>query len=889
MSNELEWLTRKKRIDTKLTGINPGWTILPFKEGMDTSALSSHAITEFPTANGPADYALFVDGLLLGIIEAKRVGVGAQNVLEQAKRYSKGAFQGPGVWHGHRVPFLYSSNGEAHYFIDMRHDNATSRVLANFHTPDALREMWSRDNQSSLHWLGTNPINIERLRPYQTEAIQAVEAAIASGRRNNLLAMATGTGKTFTTVALIYRLLESKLARRVLFMVDRRALAAQAVQAFAAFQTPHKNKFDQEYEVYSQRIRKEDLEGENINLKQLDASYLTRPQSAHTYVYVSTIQRMAINLFGKDAVFHHDEDPDADKLDIPIHAFDVVIADECHRGYTLSEEGMWRRVFDHFDAIKVGLTATPAAHSVSIFGEPVYHYSTEQAVMDGFLVDYEAIAIKSNIRMNGVFLKEEERVGIVDCDTGQRNLYFMEDEREFNSSEIERSITAPDSNRKIINEVAKYLLEHERQTGRFPKTLIFAVNDIAHISHADQVVKICREVFGRGDSFVQKITGSPTVDRPLQRIREFRNRPEPRIVVTVDMLSTGVDIPAIEAIVFMRPVKSRILWTQMLGRGTRLCPEINKGHFTVFDCLHGSLIEYFRDATDFPIEVTEQGYLTTPEVIEKIYNNEDRPYYTKILVKRLQRIDKNMSGEARKKFAEWIPDGDVGAFAKDLPRQLKDDFAKTIQLLRNPQFQDLLEHYQRAKRQFWVADEAQDQVESEMIATVGPDHQKPEDYLEAFASFIKTNRNQIEAVKILSERPKDWNPNALQTLLQTLKQNRFPEKELQKAHQAVYRKALADIISMVKHAVTTTEPILSAPERVDRAMKKVTAGKSFDDDQQKWLSYIRDFLVENLSISLDDLDTMPAFEQRGGLGRARKVFGNELDSLVAALNKEIAA
>src|ERR1035441_6891585 len=209
---------------------------------------------------------------------------------------------------------------------------------------------------------------------------------------------------------------------------------------------------------------------------------------------------------------------------------------------------------------------------------------------------------KSEVRMNGVFLKEGETVERVDTDTGQKALDQLEDERAFEAADVERSITAPDSNRKIIEEVAKFAYEHEANTGRFPKILVFAVNDLPHTSHADQLVKIRRDIFNQGDDFVKKITGNPNVDRPLQRIREFRNRPNPKVVVTVDMLSTGVDIPALEFIVFLRPVKSRILWVQMLGRGTRKCPEINKTKFVVFDCFDGTLIQYFKNTTDFEIQ-----------------------------------------------------------------------------------------------------------------------------------------------------------------------------------------------------------------------------------------------------------------------------------------------
>ncbi|HEX3034598.1 MAG TPA: DEAD/DEAH box helicase family protein, partial [Thermodesulfobacteriota bacterium] len=634
--------------------------------------------------------------------------VSPQNVLEQAKRYSRGAFDGSGNWNGYRVPFLFSTNGEVVWFIDVRGERNNSRKISGFHTPDALEEFFQTDKTSNYEWVKNNPVNMDRLRPYQKEAIEATESAIIQGKRAMLIAMATGTGKTFMTVAQVYRLLESKLARRILFLVDRRALAAQAVREFASFNTPKGNKFNQEYEVYSQRFRREDFgDDKPFDPKELPKSYLTSPKSTHTFVYVSTIQRMTINLFGWENVFpQSSSDPDyeeeAEKIPIPIHAFDVIIADECHRGYTAKETTTWRDVLEHFDAVKMGLTATPAPHSLSLFKEVIYRYTTDQAIHDGYLVDYEPIRVKSDVRISGVFLKEGEHVGIIDTETGEEIYDELEDEREFPSEEVERKITAPDSNRKIIKEVAKYAYKHEDETGRFPKTLIFAVNDLQHTSHADQIVQICREEFEQGDNFVQKITGNPNVDRPLQKIREFRNRPNPRVVVTVDMLSTGVDIPSLEFVVFLRPVKSRILWVQMLGRGTRLCPEIGKTHFKIFDCFDGTLIEYFRDTTDFKVEPPQKEPVPLEQVIENIYQNVDREYNVKVLVRRLRRIEKDMSGQAREMFANYIPDGDIGKFAGELPERVKKDFTNTMKLLRDKSFQDLLLNYPKPKRDFLI-------------------------------------------------------------------------------------------------------------------------------------------------------------------------------------------
>lgn len=895
MLNEREWETRKKRIDSRLRALSQPWKIVKYRDGLDTSSLQYHAVEEYPTASGPADYALFVKGKLLGIIEAKKVTVGPQNVLEQAKRYSRTAFDGTGNWQGYRVPFLYATNGEVIYFLDVRDEKNIRRTIADFHTADALEEFSSSNKLKGFEWLKNNPINLERLRYYQKEAIAAAESAIIGGKRTMLIAMATGTGKTYTTAALIYRLLESKAAKRILFLVDRRALAAQTVREFASFNTPKGNKFNQEYEVYSQRFRREDFDDkEPFDPQVLPAAYLTSPQPAHTFVYVSTIQRMAVNLFGWENAFPQsmsdpDDEGDAEKIDIPIHAFDLIIADECHRGYTAKETSVWRSVLEYFDAVKIGLTATPAAHTLALFNEVIYRYTTDQAVLDGYLVDYEAVRIRSNVRLNGVFLKEGEQVGIVDTETGAVTYDHLEDEREFSAAEVEEKITAPESNRKIIREIAQYAYKYEQEYGRFPKTLIFAVNDLPHTSHADQIVAICRDEFGRGDDFVQKITGNPNVDRPLQKIREFRNRPNPKIVVTVDMLSTGVDIPALEFIVLLRPVKSRILWVQMLGRGTRRCPEINKTHFTIFDCFDGTLFEYFKNTTDFHIEPLQKDQVPLSQIIENIYQNIDRDYNVKVLIRRLRRIERNMSGEARQKFAVYIPDGDIGRFAGELRERIKKEFTNTMKLLRNKEFQDLLLDYPRAKRSFLIGYEVIDDVSSEVMIHAGSDYQKPEDYLEAFARFVKENPEQIEAIRILLERPREWNTEVLTELRKKLARNKFPEPELQKAHRLIYNKAVADIISMVKHAAREEEPILTAEERVNHAMQRVTAGKSFNEEQLKWLDLIRQHVIQNLTIDIDDFAVAPIFERHGGLGRAQKVFEGQLETLVAEINAAVAA
>ncbi len=779
-------------------------------------------------------------------------------------------------------------------FHDVQNPMNRSREVFGFHTVDALREMLGRDLDADLARLRSIPMH-SRIRPYQVEASQAIEEALAHRQRKMLITMATGTGKTLMTVHEVYRLMKAGVARRVLFLVDRKALAAQTVRAFKSFEAEPGKKFDSLYEVYSQRFAREDFgEEDAFDPTLLPPAHLTNPKPGTTFVYVSTIQRMTINLFGRAAVFTDEEgiEDDADKIEnIPIHAFDLIVADECHRGYSSSEVAVWRQTLDHFDAIKVGLTATPAQHTMAYFENLAYRYDYERAVREGYLVDYDVVRLKSDVRMNGVFLREGDAIDSIDPDSGQQQFDYLEDERVFDTSEIERKITSPDSNRKILREIKRYCDEHEAAHGRFPKTLIFAVNDLPHTSHADQLVKQAREVFDRGENFVAKITGR--VDRPLQRIREFRNRPKPMVVVSVDMLTTGVDIPDLEFLVFLRPVRSRILFEQMLGRGTRLGDRYpDKANFVVFDCFDGTLLEYFRNTTDITAEPPESDTKTIGQVIDDIWANRDREYSIKRLVKRLQRVDKEMSGAARDDFAAYLPDGDVGAFAAELKVRLKNSFSETMKLLRDPGFQDLLVNYQRPGRTFIVAHGVTDAVESSwLIRGADGREYKPEDYLQTFERFVRENGDHIEALQILLSRPQEWNPEALKALRETLTKapQRFTEDNLRKAFEAAHHKALIDIISMVKRAADDIYPLLTAEERVNVAISRVSDGRVLTDDQKKWLEYIRQHLVQNLTIDRADFENVPVLASRGGWGKANRVFDGHLAELLVSVQRELVA
>jgi len=362
-------------------------------------------------------------------------------------------------------------------------------------------------------------------------------------------------------------------------------------------------------------------------------------------------------------------------------------------------------------------------------------------------------------------------------------------------------------------------------------------------------------------------------------------------VVTVDMLSTGVDVPKIENIVFMRPVKSRILFEQMMGRGTRLCPEIHKSHFTVFDCFDGTLLEYFRRITGITAEAPLKATKTIREIVQAIADNEDRDYHIRVLSKRLHRISKNITQEGRLQF-RYILDCDIAEFAQSLHQRLEQDWEQTMGILQSGAFLDLCENYPLPKKKFIRADGAEDYVRSRVVFRARDGRELgPEDYLKEFEGFVKENPEHIEALEILLARPKDFDTGQLKALRAALSTNpdflvdKFTEKNLRRA----YHKELADIISIIRHAATGSE-LLTPEQRVNKAMMKVKSDRAFTEEQQKWLELIQRHLTQNLLMEKGDIDSMPIFFQEGASwGKLNRVFGGDLETVIHEINAAIAA
>lgn len=867
--------TRESKID-KMLEIS-GWNVI---KNISVIPQKGHfAVEEYTTLTGDADYALVIDGNIVGIVEAKKPNETVYSVLTQAQRYARDIVHTNYDYNGFKVPFIYSTNGSDVYFQDLRHESSRSRKVLTFHTPQALSEFLHQDHQKPRTWLRENLNNNKHLRYYQIEAIDAVEKSLLKNKQKMLLAMATGTGKTITTISLLYRLLRSGMFKRILFLVDRVELANQALGALASFEPEHGQKFDRVYEVYCRRIPEgKEWKSMNINTKLLPESKISHPQSNDAHVFVATIQSMYRMLSGEkepDKEIEADEyGKDIKKIDynpnIPVHAFDLIISDECHR----SIYNKWKVVLDYFDSIQVGLTATPAAHTYAYFdSNMVYTYTKEQAIQDGYLVDYDVVHIDTKVTMEGIKLKKGIPIKVRDEQTKEIMPTILPDEVEFDPKKIERAITSIDRNRKIVEEFIKHFKEGQ-------KTLFFAVDD----KHSDQLVKLLREKFSdKGDKFVEKITYK--VDKAPDRIKEFRNREHPTIAVTVDMITTGVDIPKLENLVFVRPVHSRILFEQMMGRGTRLCPEIGKTHFIVFDTL--MLLDFMKkhNLSDF-VEPPQSQNMKIGEVIKLIKKGFKRDENTDILVRKLQRISKNVSEEGIEEFAKYIHEGDVKKFASTLKDSLKKSFTKTFEIFENPVFLDLLEKYPRKSRFFLIDELTQDMVlrVEEKLTTIRGDEVKPEDYLKEFEEFVEKNRDHIHALKILMERPEDFKVKDLEDLRKALVKHPFifTEERLKRAsHQN-----LADIISFINTAARHI-PLINPEERVEIAFRHINTYWKFSEKQEKWLELIKKHVIRNMIIQQQDFEDQLILSRKGNYEDWNSVFENKLPKLIATINREV--
>lgn len=697
------------------------------------------------------------------------------------------------------------------------------------------------------------------LRDYQIKAIDKATEAIVDGKRTALLAMATGTGKTRTVLGLIYKMLESKRFRRILFLVDRVSLGEQAMDTFKDVKLKELLTLDKIYEIKA-------IDDNIINLE--------------TKVSISTVQGLL-----KRTIL-------AEEPDLMPGAFDLIIVDEAHRGYILDREmteeeilydnqddymSKYKQVIEYFDAVKVALTATPALHTTEIFGEPVYTYSYREAVIDGWLVDHDPpYLINTDFIENDAQFKKGETLAQYDPNTNELlNGAVLDDEMDFDVSEFNRKIVLPDHTHKVLEEVSTYL---NPESGE--KTLIFAVND----AHADRIVDTLREIYkpyGISNDAIMKITGKTAggnKKKILQVIKQFKNNQYPNIAVTVDLLTTGIDVPAICNLVFMRKINSRILFEQMLGRATRLCPEIGKTHFNIFDA-----VRVYEDLDDTSNMKSVSVSKSMAELLEDLFRPGEvskQPVKDRILA-RLQRKSNNLTDEQKYDVSERLGGKTIREYAKELKSCTENAFVQRCR-----EDKDFLLWFDNLKGK--KCGHYYSEKEDTLLETTRGygDTEKPQDYLDSFVAYVNENKDRIEAIRIACTRPSDMTRAQLRELKLELDKENFTESSLNEAASAVSNERIvADIIAFVRRAVLKT-PLVNHDDRVKMAFSKLISAHHFNKMQLDLLEKIKVYMLHESILNTETFEA-PAFKMDGGFARFNKKFGGQLAEIIREINTYI--
>jgi type I restriction enzyme R subunit len=937
-----------------------GW-IVQDRADMNLAAGQGVAVREFKMASGHgfADYLLFVTGKAVGVLEAKPAGYALGNVELQADKYATGLPAGlnPPV---NPLPFLYLSTGVESRFINgLDPDPKTRAISANLphiHRPETLAEWIAAETLDAwvkrLHLEGSGlytaaddtrpssfrgrirtmpPLERGSLYPNQIEAVTNLEHSLKRNRPRALVQMATGSGKTIAAISAIHRLIKYGGARRVLFLVDRSNLGEQAEKEFQGYRAPDVNrKFTELYNV--QRLTSNAI---------MDSSR----------VVISTIQRVYSMLKGEPDLDPALEEgsqfetsgaafreplPVVYNLAYPPEYFDVVVIDEVHRSiYTL-----WRQVVEYFDAFLVGLTATPSKQTLGFFNKNlVMEYDHERAVADGVNVDFEVYNIRTRITEGGatVEAKADTMLGYRDRQTRALRWETPDEDLTYDPNELDRRVVAPDQIRTTIR-TFRDRLPVDIFPGRreVPKTLIFAKDD----SHAEDIVEIVRDEFGRGNAFCQKITYKVTAANPRDLIQAFRNQYEPRIAVTVDMVATGTDIKPIEIVMFMRAVKSRVLFEQMKGRGVRIinpndlravsgADAVAKTHFVIVDCV-GMTETQLADTQ--PLD--RQRTVSLKALLEHVAMGGTDPDALSTLASRLARLSKQCGPEEHARVVEASGGPDLPGLCRgivdglDPDRQIEEarrafavpegepptapqvkQAAETMlkratePLATKPALRTLLVDLKREVEQ--VIDEvtedevleagASEEAKEKAGALVADferfieEHKGEIDALQFFYAQPYTKRLSFQDIKALAEAikapPRAWTPERLWRAYETLRKD--------KVRGASGKRLLTDIVSLVRFATHKDDELVPFGEHVRARFEGWMAqqgnqGRAFTAEQRRWLEMMRDHIATSLEMTVEDLDYAP-FAEAGGRGKAAQVFGEGLQEVLAELNGALAA
>lgn len=935
----------RQNIDTLLTAA--GW-IVQDRKNANPSAGRGVAIREFPMkpGYGEADYLLYVDGMALGVIEAKKEGSTLTGFELQTEKYSQGLPDGLPAPRK-PLPFCYQSTGVETRFTNLLEPEAASRNVFAFHRPDTLAAWIEQESKQPGSTVKARirqmpPIVEEGLRRAQITAIGNLESSLAAGRPRALIQMATGAGKTFTACNFIYRLIKHAGARRVLFLVDRNNLAKQTIAEFQKFRTPDEQR----------------LFTELYNVQRLQSNKLDEVSK----VCITTIQRLYSMLEGReidpeleeasvgtlDVFRHKPPQPVEYNAAVPIETFDFIVTDECHR----SIYGLWRQVLEYFDASIIGLTATPSKQTIGFFNQNmVMEYGFDQAVADRVNVDFDLYQIRTLISEHGSTINAGFYVDFRDRETRRVRYEKADEDVVYNADELDRRVVSESQIRTILQTFRDRLFT-EIFPGReyVPKTLIFAKDD----SHAEDIVKIAREVFGKGNEFAQKITYKTGTARvveadgtvrwvnsgvqPEHLLSSFRNDFNPRIAVTVDMIATGTDIKPLEIVFFMRAPRSRTLFEQMKGRGARVItsdelqgttPDTKiKDRFVIVDAVGLDANEMHETR---PLE--RQRHVSLEKLMERVAFGDRDPDLLSSIASRLTRLDLRLTKDDRKALEE-VPGGQsITSIAQRIVAAIDPDHqlqaaqkasgktdpspeeiagaAKALvaeaaePIAANPALRNRILAIKKSYEQII------DRVSQDTVQSAGYSQdakQKAESLVKNFEQFISGNKDEITALQILYSRPykQRLTFDEVKTLAQAIEKpgdglRLATPEQLWRAYETLDKskvhgsggRVLTDIVSLVRFAIQQDPELHPFADDVNSRFEKwmkqqKSAGAQFTEEQEQWLRDIRDQIATSLTIEIDDFDEVP-FNQKGGLGKAYQLFGDKLQPMLNELNEVLVA
>jgi type I restriction enzyme R subunit len=900
-----------------------GWKVQDYRE-LNLSASLGVVVRYFPLKEQlEADYLLFVDRKAVGVVEAKPTGTTLSGVAEQTTKYLASipanvpTVQLP-------LPFAYESTGVETFFRDSRDPEPCSRRVFAFHQPETLKEWLAQEDSLRGRLQQTPSLVTQGLRECQIDAIKNLEVSLADARPRALVQMATGSGKTFMAVSLIYRLIKFANARRVLFLVDRNNLGRQTHTEFQQYLTPDDGrKFTELYNV--QRLSSNTFDPVNrvciTTIQRLYSMLRGEPELDPELEEHSLFDLPALPQRPKDVAYNPQ---------IPIETFDFIITDECHR----SIYNLWRQVLEYFDAFIIGLTATPSLQTLGYFNQNlVMEYSHERAVADGVNVGYEVYRIKTDITERGSRVESGYYVDKRDRLTRKLRWEQLNDDLEYAAAQLDRDVVAKDQIRTVIRTFKEKLFT-EIFPGRteVPKTLIFAKDD----SHAEDIVHLVREEFGKGNEFCKKITYltyKATGEKTEDLIASFRNSYHPRIAVTVDMISTGTDIKPIECLLFMRDIRSPVYFEQMKGRGTRTISATDlkavtpdgqhKTHFVIVDAV--GVCE--SDKTDSrPLE-RKKGVPFDKLLISVALGNRDEDTLTS-LAGRLARLDAGIDGPARREIAavaggrtlpEMInrlldavdPDKqmararEIFQTAKPGVEQIQQATAALINEacapIENPTVRNKIIEIKKRHEQ------TIDTVSQDTVISTGFTQVHAQGVIESFRKFMDENKDELTALQIFYSLPygqRHLTHSQIEELAGAIKKPPYSltQEHLWQAYErleqarvrgAGTKRILTDLISLVRFALGEADTLEPWPETIDRRFESWLAaqkllGRDFTPEQLEWLKMIKEHVAASLTVEVEDFELAPFFE-KGGPVKAMQLFGPDLPKILTEVNKALAA